>query len=210
VLDHSDFRTNMRGRLLRTARFIGITTYGSTADAEAAIARVRRIHGVVTGVVPGGAPYSASDPDLLAWVHVAEVTSFLAAHVRYRDPAFSPCRQDAYHAEMAGLARRLGAHDVPETARGAASYLEAKQGELRVDARTRDVARLILTQPAPDGVAVPFQRLVLDAGVDLLPRWARRMHRLHPRLAARIATRTGAAGAARAVRWAVDTRVRGY
>jgi uncharacterized protein (DUF2236 family) len=99
---------------------------------------------------------------------------------------------------------------VPETARGAASYLEAKQRELRVDARTRDVARLILTQPAPDGVAVPFQRLVLDAGVDLLPRWARRMHRLRPRLAARIATRTGAAGAAWAVRWAVETRVRGY
>ncbi|MFD1949329.1 oxygenase MpaB family protein [Sphingomonas arantia] len=205
VLDHSDFRRDMRGRLLRTARFVGITTYGSTAAAEAAIARVRRIHAGVRGTVPGGAAYSANDPDLLGWVHVAETTSFLAAHLRYRDPWFPARRQDAYHAEMAEVARRLGARDVPATRRAAAAYMKAARPELRADARTRDVARLILTQAAPDAVAVPFQRLVLEAGVDLLPRWARAMHGLDRSVPVRIATRTGAAMAGRAVRWAMTT-----
>src|ERR1700735_4961194 len=47
--DHSNFRADMRGRLRRTARFIALTTYGSQAEAEAMIARVRRIHDHVRG-----------------------------------------------------------------------------------------------------------------------------------------------------------------
>lgn len=37
VLDHSDFRADMHGRLRRTARFIAVTTYGHRDQAEKAI-----------------------------------------------------------------------------------------------------------------------------------------------------------------------------
>ena len=43
VLDHSDFRHDMHGRLRRTARFIAVTTFGHRDDARATIARVNRI-----------------------------------------------------------------------------------------------------------------------------------------------------------------------
>ena len=71
----------MHGRLRRTARFIAVTTYGQRDDALAAIARVNRIHTAVAGTLPDGTAYSARDPRTLAWVHVAEATSFLTAYV---------------------------------------------------------------------------------------------------------------------------------
>ena len=99
VWDHSNFRNDMHGRLRRTARFIGMTTRGSTEAANAAIARVHVIHDQVAGTLPDGTPYSANDPILLTWVHVAEARSFLSAYIRYRALAFPGPRQDTYFAK---------------------------------------------------------------------------------------------------------------
>src|SRR5579864_1810491 len=44
VAEHSDYRSDPWGRLHRTAAFIAATTYGTTAEADAAIARVHTIH----------------------------------------------------------------------------------------------------------------------------------------------------------------------
>lgn len=203
VWDHSNFRQDMHGRLRRTASFIATTTRGSTEAADAAIARVRAIHERVTGVLPDGTPYAANDPHLLTWVHVAEARSFLAAYLRYRDPNFPGARQDAYYGEMAMLAHKLGATDVPTTRRDVAAYLRTMRPALRQDARTRDVARTLLNQPAASAAALPLQRIMLDAGVDLLPEWASAMHGLQMPIARRIAVRTGGAGAARLLRWAL-------
>lgn len=93
--DHSDFRSDMLGRLRRTAQFISVTSFGPAA--ERLIARVRHIHLQVQGVNPSGAAYRASDPDLLTWVHVAESRSFLAAHLRFRNPRLSGAEQDDYY-----------------------------------------------------------------------------------------------------------------
>uniref|UniRef100_UPI0025F0C1A6 oxygenase MpaB family protein n=1 Tax=Phenylobacterium sp. TaxID=1871053 RepID=UPI0025F0C1A6 len=82
VWDHSDFRKDMLGRLRRTARFIAGTTYGDRREAQALIDHVRSIHDRVSGALPDGRPYSANDPDLLVWVHVAEVSAFLTAYLR--------------------------------------------------------------------------------------------------------------------------------
>ncbi|WP_176115989.1 oxygenase MpaB family protein, partial [Burkholderia cepacia] len=49
VWDHSSFRTDILGRLRRTATFVAGTTFGSQADALGLIARVRSIHDGVTG-----------------------------------------------------------------------------------------------------------------------------------------------------------------
>src|SRR5438309_3029094 len=62
VWDHSNVHEDMLGRLRRTARFIAVTTYGEREAAEAAIAKVTRIHGEVSGTLPNGKPYRADDP----------------------------------------------------------------------------------------------------------------------------------------------------
>ena len=92
VWDHSRFRDDMLGRLRRTARFIAVTTYGDRAAANQAIAQVREVHDHIHGRLPDGTAYRANDPELLAWVHVTEATSFLAGWMRYGDPAMTPGR----------------------------------------------------------------------------------------------------------------------
>lgn len=76
VWDHSNFRTDMHGRLRRTARFMAVTTFCGRADAEAMIARVRGIHDHVRGFLADGTPYAANDLALLAWVHLAGASCF--------------------------------------------------------------------------------------------------------------------------------------
>jgi len=202
VWDHSGFRRDMTGRLRRTAQFVGGTTFGSTAAAEALVARVRRIHGRVRGVLPDGTPYAADDPALLTWVHAAEVSMFLAAHLRYRAPSLSPERQDAYLREQARLARMLGAVDVPEDRAALDAYMTGMRPHLVADDRTRTVSRLLVGQSSPSLLTAPANTLMMAAGVDLLPAWARAMHGLEQPYPAP-AVRAGARGVGRVLRWAL-------
>jgi uncharacterized protein (DUF2236 family) len=178
VWDHSTFRTDMQGRLGRTAQFIAGTTYGNRADALTLIERVRRIHTGVRGIAPDGRPYSASDPALLTWVHVAEVSSFLAGYLRYVGP-LARAEQDRYYGEVAQIAEMLGASDVPRTRADIDAYLEAMRPELVVSERTREVVRLVLAMPMPNPLLVPAVRIMADAGIALLPGWAQRELRVH-------------------------------
>ena len=202
VWDHSRFRHDMRGRLRNTARFIALTTYGGREEAEAAITRVRRIHGHVRGILPDGTPYAADDPALLAWVHVTEATSFLAAWIRYAEPRMPTADRDRYLAEMAEIGQALGADPVPRTREEARAVMAAMRPAMRYDDRTREVARWLLTQPPPHRLAAPAQALAMGAAVDLLPDWARRMHGLPDPALARPVLRAGTTGIARTLRWA--------
>lgn len=202
VWDHSGFRHDMLGRLRRTARFIAVTTYGSAADATAALDRVRMIHDGISGALPDGTTYRASDPALLAWVHVCEVTSFLAAWRRYGEPGMTAADQDRYVAEMARIATPLGANPVPVDRQDAARLIERMRPSLVADTRTREVAGLLLRQRPARLAIAPFQAITFRAAVDLLPGWARRMHGFADSLAARPLVRAGTFGLAEAVRWA--------
>lgn len=203
VWDHSNFRHDLLGRLRRTSQFISGTTFGATADAEWLIEKVRQIHLQVTGHAPDGRPYAASDPQLLTWVHVAEVSSFLAAHLRYRDPHLSATDQDAYYGEIALVAERLGARDVPRTCRQVEDYLQHMRPQLSCDARSHEVVRILLDAPAPSRLAQPVGKLMLHAGIDLMPAWAQQLLGLgHGPLQQRM-IRLGLQRTAPVLRWAM-------
>ncbi len=205
VLDHSDFRSDMHGRLRRTARFIAQTTFAHRDEAMAAIERVNRIHGKVSGVLPDGLPYAATNPRTLAWVHVAEATSFLEAYIAYVQPAMPLADRDEYFRQFALIARALGADPVPETEAEAADLIGELRGDLAPSDAAREIARLVLDQ-RPQGAPVAVQRALGTAAVDLLPPYARTMLGLErPRasaLPARLATRTMSEG----LRWAFRQR----
>ena len=175
VWDHSNFRDDLLGRLRRTGQFISGTTYGSRADADWLIDKVKTIHLKVTGTAPDGRPYAASDPALLTWVHVAEVHSFLQAHLRYRNPQLSEADQDRYYAEIALIAERLGATQVPRSRAEVAAYLAAVRPDLLCDERSLEILRILLNAPAPSFIAVPVAKLFMQAGIDLLPGWGQKM-----------------------------------
>ena len=203
VWDHSTFRDDMMGRLRRTGQFIAGTTFGSTQDANWLIEKVRTIHLQVTGTAPDGRPYAASDPDLLTWVHVAEVSSFLGAHLRYCNPDLSVVDQDRYYAEVAIIAERLGARDVPRSSQAVADYLERMRPQLLCDERSLEVLSRLLAAPAPSRLAKPFGALMMQAGIELLPLWACSLFGLSQHPLQRSMIRAGVKRSSPVLRWAM-------
>ncbi|MFD1559117.1 oxygenase MpaB family protein [Paraburkholderia silviterrae] len=204
VWDHSTFRADILGRLRRTATFIAGTTYGCRADALALIERVKTIHLAVTGTGPDGRPYRASDPALLTWVHVAEVSSFLAAYLRYVNPALPGETQDQYYAEVALIAQLLGATEVPRSRAEVTAYLEAMQPELVASERTREVVRVLMEAPVPRPAMRPAGALMRHAGINLLPPFAQQMLGFDRfALARRAMVQPGMRAVAPVLRWAL-------
>ena len=130
VAEHSNYQEDPLGRLRRTAAFVGTTTFGTVAEAEAAIAQVHRVHRRVKGTAPDGRPYSADDPALVTFIHVAEVSSFLASSRRYGPRPLTPEECDQYYDQVAPVAFALGAEWVPRSAAEVESYLLRMQPEL--------------------------------------------------------------------------------
>ncbi len=202
VWDHSSFRSDMLGRLRRTAKFIALTTYAERSLADAAIDKVKAVHLQVEGVLADGTPYAASDPALLAWVHVCETLGFLDAWIRYGEPAMSQQDQDAYVAQAGLVARRLGADPVPQSRAEAEALVERFKPQLVASARAREVARMVLTQPAPSLAAAPAQHLLMQAAVDLLPDWAKAAHRRRVSPLSLPVVRGGSLTIAKTLHWA--------
>lgn len=201
VLDHSNFRMDMHGRLRRTARFIAVTTFGHREDAMAAVDRVNRIHAKVGGTLPDGTAYSATDPRTLAWVHVAEATSFLAAYLRHVRPDMPGSEQDEYYRQFAVIARALGADPVPIDRREAEAIFRDLRTDLTASPAAREIAQLVLTQKPP-GSPPAVQALLGAEAVALLPPFARSMLALErPGLAA-IPARAATWGMGKTLRWA--------
>jgi uncharacterized protein (DUF2236 family) len=165
VAQHSDYRHDPWGRLHRTAEFIAATTYGTSGEAMRAVERVRRVHEHVRGIAGDGRPYSADDPELLAFVHATEVDSFLAAYQRY-GAGLTPDDADRYVAEMAVVAQSLGADPVPETVAELREVLAA--AEMHATPETRDAVRFLMIPPMPLSVR-PTYALIAAAAVELLP-----------------------------------------
>ncbi len=173
VAEHSNYKEDPIGRLRRTASFIGATTFGSVEQAEAAIDEVRRVHGQVHGRAPDGRRYSANDPELLTWVHVAEVYSFLTASQRYGPRRLTVATQDRYFAQTAGVAYALGARWVPESREEVDAYFKRVRLELYAGRQALEARDFLLR-----GVAKrPNDRLVYAAivagALSILPTWAK-------------------------------------
>jgi uncharacterized protein (DUF2236 family) len=201
VWDHSDVHADMLGRLRRTARFIATTTYAHRDRALQAIAKVNAIHDQVAGTLPDGTSYRATDPSLLAWVHVAGAINFLDGWRRYAEPAMNRADQDRYFAESGDVAALLHADPVPRTRADAERLIRDFQPELRSDARTRAFRDLVLKVPARSIAEAPVQSLLMNAAVDLLPEFAREIHGLNRPLLSPL-VRSGTFGIASTIRWA--------
>lgn len=173
VARHSNYRSDPWGRLQRTAEFLAATTFGSVDMAEAAIATVKAVHSRVKGVASDGRAYSADDPHLLRWVHVAELDSFIAAHRAYGADSMSVVEYDEYVTDMAVIARKLGVPAPPMTVRGLHDQLTSFRHELHSSPESRDAARYLLLQPPLDVAGrIPYS-LIAAAAIAILPAWAR-------------------------------------
>ncbi len=204
VAEHSGYRGDMWGRLHRTSTFLATTTFGHEDDAQQAVDIVRAIHRRVTGTMPDGSSYAASDPHLLGWVHVAETDSFLRAHTVYGAARLDQDERDEYVAQTAVVARGLGASDVPTTEAELAEALADFRPELRGTPEAREAVRYLLLHPPLPLVARPPYSVLMAAGIALMPAWTRR-HLLLPwlPLTERTVVRALGATATGTIRWAM-------
>jgi uncharacterized protein (DUF2236 family) len=201
VLDHSNFREDMHGRLRRTARFIAVTTFGHRDEAMKAIERVNRIHARVGGTLPDGTRYEATNPRTLAWVHVTEAQSFLAGYIRHVRPGMPVAEQDEYYRQFAVIARALGADPVPETRAEADRIFRELRHDLATSKEAREIAQLVLAQ-RPPGTPLAVQTMITADAVAMLPEWARAMLSLQRPMLTALPARAATWGMGRTLRWA--------
>jgi uncharacterized protein (DUF2236 family) len=180
VDQHSTYREDPFGRLQRTGAFIAATTYGSEDLAVATVDAVKVMHRRVVGQAVDGRPYSAQDPQLLLWVHLALTDSMLQAYLGYgRDGTIDA---DGYVANMAVVAEAMGVCDPPRDRAELAASLRSFGPELRVDDMVRRTHGFIMQAPLPRTLK-PGYRVLARAAWDSLPDWALDMLGSHPRLA---------------------------
>jgi uncharacterized protein (DUF2236 family) len=173
VAEHSGFRGDMWGRLARTSTFLATTTFGTADDAQAAVDAVRRIHDGITGTMPDGTPYAASDPHLPKWVHVAEIDSFLLAHQTYGARPLDQAGRDEYVAQTAVVAERLGVLDPPRNEAELQAALASYRPELRGTDHAREAIRFLLRHPELPVAARPAYLVLAAAAIGLMPPWTR-------------------------------------
>ena len=177
VAQHSRYEEDPLGRLSGTIRWLTVTTFGSMSAVQNEASRVNRMHDRVKGKYEANdgqkINYRAADPDLLLWVHIAFMDSFLRAHQNY-SRAKIPGGAASYVALWSRSVEPLGLSEVPMTEAELAQTLERFKPSLRVDAKAKSVIRWIRNAPLPKA-AKPFYSLLFQAALASLPKELRKM-----------------------------------
>jgi uncharacterized protein (DUF2236 family) len=181
VIENSDFREDAWGRLRRTADFVGTTTYGTTEAAERAGARVRRIHDMLRATDPDtGRTYRIDDPELLLWVHCAEIDSYVHVLCRSGYP-LTDALADRYVAEHRESARLVGLDPagVPGSRAELAAYFASVRPSLAAGADAREIDDF-LRRPGVHPLLLPARALlwphVARLAYAALPPWAHALY----------------------------------
>lgn len=175
VYDHSGFKRDPLGRLANTIRWIFTVSYGSMEAAQTATHFVRRVHDSVKGSYVDAhgrtREYSANDPELLRWVHVAYADSFVTAHRIWGGAV--PGGADAYIREWAQAGRLMGVQDPPLSLAEVKSEMDQwyTSGELRADQRLKETVEFIRNPPLKASLQTGYRILFAAAVASLEPKY---------------------------------------
>jgi len=192
ITQNSGYKSDPWGRFMRTSDYVDTVLYGSTDEVERIAGRIRRMHSRMTATDPRtGEQFRVDEPDLLRWVHVTEVESFLST-ARRAGLRLTDDEVDGYYTEQLKAAELVGLDPatVPGTAAEMAAYYEDIRPQLGITREGAETA-LFLTVPTVPGSwgLGRALRLGLSFGpprwayfgiagtaVALLPAWARRLY----------------------------------
>jgi uncharacterized protein (DUF2236 family) len=184
VVQNSNFQQDPLGRLLRTAGFVGASTYGTADEVARAAARVRDVHRSLRGTDPDGERFRIDDPELLLWVHCAEVHSFLTV-LRRAGYRLTDAQADRYYDEQRQSATLVGLHadEVPGSAAAMAEYLDLVRPELRRSEHSEVVYRFLHRPPVRGALRLGlglYEPLLGHLAYSALPDWAIDLHGQRP------------------------------
>jgi uncharacterized protein (DUF2236 family) len=184
VAQNSNYRDDPWGRLMSTAGFVATVVYGTTDQATRAGQRVRGIHRRLRGVDPEtGDVYRLDEPDLLRWVHCAQVESLASTALRVR--LVDRHQADRYVDEQRRAAELIGLDpsSVPGCMADLDAYLAMMRPGLRATPEARDTAHFLLF-PRPTQWWLRSIRLcwlpIGGLAFASLPVWARDMYAAGP------------------------------
>ena len=171
VANHSRYEQDALGRLAGTIRWLTVTTFGSHTAVANESGRVNRMHTRVTGQYQTAQgeqrPYKAADPDLLLWVHIAFMDSFLRCHQMYAWREI-PGGADSYIALWSKSVEPLGLSSAPMNELELLAEIERQNPLLIATEKTLEVVKFIRYPPLPR-LARPTYRLLFEAAVLSLP-----------------------------------------
>jgi uncharacterized protein (DUF2236 family) len=174
VKNHSRYESDALGRLAGTIRWLTVTTFGSKTAVANEASRVNRLHDHVQGQYTKGTgetiAYKAADKDLLLWVHIAFMESFLVSHQMYSHTPIpkgsAATGADNYIAQWSVSVAPLGLEKCPmnsiELNKEIAQLYDA--GLLVSTPDTQKVVEFIRNPPLPIS-AKPIYGLLFDAAV---------------------------------------------
>jgi len=158
VRNHSRYKNDPLGRLAGTIQWLTVTTFASRESILREAGRVRGMHGKVKGTYRDAQgntrEYDASDPELLLWVHIAFMDSFLRCHQTYSAVPI-PGGADAYIRLWARSVEPLGLNDAPQDEAGLLDEIQKFDPQLVVSDDTREVLEWLRRPPLP-WMATPF------------------------------------------------------
>ncbi len=162
VAEHSEYRGDRRGRLLRTRRPMYAIAFGTRAQAARAASDVNAVHRRVAGT-----GYRATDPALLVWVHATLIDTALLTYRRFVGP-LPPSEAERYLADMTRVGSLLGIPDgaMPGDVAAFSRYVDEMVATLVVGESARSIAAELLSTSTALAPAVVVAR-ELTAG--LLP-----------------------------------------
>jgi uncharacterized protein (DUF2236 family) len=150
VMEHSNFREDPWGRLLRTLDYVNGSIYGGPVMAAEIGARVRAMHKGIKGVRPDGERYHALEPGAYAWVHATLASSLVDGHTVFGTP-MPQAEVDGFWAEWRRLGRLIGVResDLPDTWEGFRTYFDRVVDTELKDNPTVHMVLDTLARPAP-------------------------------------------------------------
>ncbi|HWM85049.1 MAG TPA: oxygenase MpaB family protein [Kofleriaceae bacterium] len=177
VDQHSQTRTDARGRFQRTFANVFAMAFGDLDQAFRAARRVHAIHTRVHGEIDEdvgnwrrGTRYHANDSGSLFWVHATLVDTSIAV----REALFGPLdayRAERFYQEQKRFAYLFGIPDaaIPADYAGFRAYMARmlSSGDIAVGRPAREIARFVLAAPNPALGPVMDWYQVMTAG--LLP-----------------------------------------
>lgn len=172
VRQHSRYEQDPLGRLAGTIRWLTVTTFGPHSANQNEANRVNRLHTRVQGEYTAAdgqrKNYQAADQDLLLWVHVAFMDSFLRAHQNYSKRPI-PGGADEYVRLWAESVKPLGLEKAPLSEAELLETLRNFDSQLAVTDDTIEVIKWLKNPPLPT-LAKPFYRLFFFAALATMPK----------------------------------------
>ena len=167
VDDHSRYRDDPLGRLSRTSFYVTSATYGAMPEVAEAVQLVRSAHQGVSGTSHRGQPYSASTPELAAWVHNTLTDSFLNAYQRFGG-RLSVAEADQFVVEQTKVGDMLGASPLPTTAASLRAWI-AEHPALAPSPGMRTALRFLQNPPISLAQKTGYQ-VLLNGAITTIPK----------------------------------------